>query len=169
MVLLGFPYNGRWAELAHCCREGGGVRVCNQKGRKCWKPLPLMTGWCHFTNSLSFEGIRQLLHHYFTSLLLQTNCWTNVYRNGMLPVGRMGQKVWSTVYLQPMTDIRTFEIVSPMIYVPHPFIIPGGRFREIYYWIVHDLLISINHTVKIIKFKYLFCDRYTHFVLVRWR
>ncbi len=40
-----------------------------------------------------------------------------------------------------------------MIYVPHPFIIPGGRFREIYYWdsywIVQGLLISqMNHTVR---------------------
>jgi alpha,alpha-trehalase len=39
-----------------------------------------------------------------------------------------------------------------MIYVPNPFIIPGGRFREIYYWdsywIVQGLLISqMNHTV----------------------
>jgi len=39
-----------------------------------------------------------------------------------------------------------------MIYVPHPFIIPGGRFREFYYWdsywIVQGLLIShMNQTV----------------------
>ncbi len=40
-----------------------------------------------------------------------------------------------------------------MIYVPNPFIVPGGRFREFYYWdsywIVQGLLISgMNHTVK---------------------
>ena len=36
--------------------ECGGLPVCNQKGRKFLKPLPLMTGWCHLTNSLSVEG-----------------------------------------------------------------------------------------------------------------
>ena len=36
-------------------RESGGLPACNQKERKFWKPLPLMTGWCHFTNSLSVE------------------------------------------------------------------------------------------------------------------
>ena len=36
--------------------ECGGLPVCNQKGRKFLKPLPLMTGWCHLTSSLSVEG-----------------------------------------------------------------------------------------------------------------
>ena len=54
-------------------------------------------------------------------------------------------------------DRHSYEIVSSMIYVPHHIIIPGRRFCEIYYWysswIVHGLLISMNHTVKVIQFK----------------
>ena len=53
-------------------------------------------------------------------------------------------------------DVRDNPELYSMIYVPHPFIIPGGRFREIYYWdsywIVQGLLISqMNHTVKIFQ------------------
>lgn len=40
-----------------------------------------------------------------------------------------------------------------MIYVPNPFIIPGGRFREFYYWdsywIIRGLIISqMTETVR---------------------
>ena len=53
-------------------------------------------------------------------------------------------------------DVRDNPELYSMIYVPHPFIIPGGRFREFYYWdsywIVQGLLISqMNHTVKIFE------------------
>ncbi len=52
-------------------------------------------------------------------------------------------------YVDDVPDTPNF---FSLIYVPHPFIIPGGRFREIYYWdsywIVQGLLISqMNHTV----------------------
>ena len=52
-----------------------------------------------------------------------------------------------------MTDdvLHNPELYS-MMYVPHPFIVPGGRFREFYYWdsywIIQGLLLSeMNHTV----------------------
>lgn len=49
-------------------------------------------------------------------------------------------------------DVRDRPELYSIIYLPHPFIIPGGRFREIYYWdsywIVNGLLLSqMNQTV----------------------
>uniref|UniRef100_A0A914DU04 Trehalase n=1 Tax=Acrobeloides nanus TaxID=290746 RepID=A0A914DU04_9BILA len=31
-------------------------------------------------------------------------------------------------------DVREHQQKYSLLYVPHPFIIPGGRFREFYYW-----------------------------------
>uniref|UniRef100_A0A915PSU2 Trehalase n=1 Tax=Setaria digitata TaxID=48799 RepID=A0A915PSU2_9BILA len=43
-------------------------------------------------------------------------------------------------------DVRYHQELYSLLYVPHPFIIPGGRFREFYYWdsfwIVKGLLFS---------------------------
>ncbi|KYN15329.1 Trehalase [Trachymyrmex cornetzi] len=50
-------------------------------------------------------------------------------------------------------DVRINEQLYSIIYVPHPVIVPGGRFREFYYWdsywIIKGLLLSEMHnTVK---------------------
>lgn len=59
----------------------------------------------------------------------------------------------STDFSIKIDDVRDNPELYSMIYVPHPFIIPGGRFREFYYWdsywIVQGLLISqMNDTVS---------------------
>ncbi|KZS20820.1 Trehalase [Daphnia magna] len=60
---------------------------------------------------------------------------------------------WKFLGRQIKDDVRDHPELYSMIYVPNPFIIPGGRFREIYYWdsywIVQGLLLSqMNHTVR---------------------
>ncbi|XP_029340944.1 trehalase-like [Acyrthosiphon pisum] len=61
------------------------------------------------------------------------------YINNMWP--NLGRKIRDDVRLRP-------EYYS-IIYVPNPFIIPGGRFREIYYWdsywIIRGLIICDMH------------------------
>lgn len=56
-----------------------------------------------------------------------------------------------------------------MMYVPHPFIVPGGRFREFYYWdsywIVQGLLLSeMTQTVRT-NLAFLQCQHSFLFVL----
>ncbi len=52
------------------------------------------------------------------------------------------------VYLLELVadDVRDHPELYSMIYVPNPFVVPGGRFREFYYWdsywIIQGLLIS---------------------------
>lgn len=36
--------------------------------------------------------------------------------------------------LQIRDDVRINQDRYSLLYVPHPFVIPGGRFREFYYW-----------------------------------
>lgn len=41
------------------------------------------------------------------------------------------EKLWNYLSRQPDEDISPHSTLIPL---PHPFIVPGGRFREIYYW-----------------------------------
>lgn len=50
-------------------------------------------------------------------------------------------------------EVQDHPELYSIIYVPHPVIVPGGRFREFYYWdsywIVKGLLLSeMYNTVK---------------------
>ena len=53
-------------------------------------------------------------------------------------------------------DVRDNPELYSLVYVPNPFIIPGGRFRESYYWdsywVVQGLLLcQMNQTVSFYK------------------
>ncbi len=40
-------------------------------------------------------------------------------------------------------DVRDHPELYSQIYTPHPVVVPGGRFRELYYWLVS---LSLSHT-----------------------
>lgn len=54
--------------------------------------------------------------------------------------------IWYTLLRETPEDVKNQPELYSHIYLPHPFIIPGGRFREIYYWdsywIIEGLLLS---------------------------
>jgi len=67
--------------------------------------------------------------------------------------GRELHDAWNFLGRQIKDDVRVHPELYSMIYVPNPFIIPGGRFREFYYWdsywIIRGLIISqMTETVK---------------------
>jgi len=53
--------------------------------------------------------------------------------------------VWKTLARKVKNDVKIHPDKYSLIWVPHGFIIPGGRFRELYYWdtywIVNGLLL----------------------------
>uniref|UniRef100_A0A8R1TM38 Trehalase n=1 Tax=Onchocerca volvulus TaxID=6282 RepID=A0A8R1TM38_ONCVO len=55
-------------------------------------------------------------------------------------------RIWRELCRRVKDDVRQHQELYSLLYVPHPFIIPGGRFREFYYWdsywIVKGLLFS---------------------------
>ncbi|CAJ0582729.1 unnamed protein product, partial [Mesorhabditis spiculigera] len=57
--------------------------------------------------------------------------------------------IWKTLCRQIKGDVNANPSQYSLLYVPHEFIIPGGRFREFYYWdaywIIKGLLASEMH------------------------
>lgn len=40
----------------------------------------------------------------------------------------------TNMFLKVRDDVLKHQDMYSLLYVPHPFVIPGGRFREFYYW-----------------------------------
>ncbi|XP_076176927.1 trehalase isoform X2 [Ptiloglossa arizonensis] len=59
-------------------------------------------------------------------------------------------QIWKMLGRKMKDDVRINEDRYSIIYVPHPVIVPGGRFREFYYWdsywIIKGLLLSEMYT-----------------------
>ncbi|KAK4314147.1 hypothetical protein Pmani_014566 [Petrolisthes manimaculis] len=69
-----------------------------------------------------------------------------------LPLRNWIQEVnarWKVLGRKLSEDVKINEDLTSQIYVPNPFIIPGGRFTEMYYWdsywIIEGLLLSGMH------------------------
>ncbi|TKR96298.1 hypothetical protein L596_010340 [Steinernema carpocapsae] len=43
-------------------------------------------------------------------------------------------RIWRDLCRRVKEDVRDHQELYSLLYVPHPFVIPGGRFREFYYW-----------------------------------
>ena len=62
--------------------------------------------------------------------------------------------VWKNLTRKFGTNQSYIESYSSLIYLDHPFVVPGGRFREVYYWdsywTIKGLLLSqMYETVKV--------------------
>ncbi|XP_043253468.1 trehalase-like isoform X1 [Colletes gigas] len=59
-------------------------------------------------------------------------------------------QIWKMLGRKMKNDVKINEDRYSIIYVPHPVIVPGGRFREFYYWdsywIIKGLLLSEMYT-----------------------
>ncbi|XP_057324477.1 trehalase-like isoform X2 [Microplitis mediator] len=57
--------------------------------------------------------------------------------------------IWKSLGRKMKDDVRINQDLYSILYVPHPVIVPGGRFREFYYWdsywIIKGLLLSEMH------------------------
>jgi alpha,alpha-trehalase len=71
----------------------------------------------------------------------------------LIHVGLEVNKLWKLLSRKCSTQLKDHPGLFSKIYLPHGFIMPGGRFKEIYYWdtywIIRGLLISeMFETVK---------------------
>ncbi len=54
--------------------------------------------------------------------------------------------------VQIRDDVRDHPELYSQIYTPHPVVVPGGRFRELYYWLVSPFITYIDkHNRKPLK------------------
>lgn len=60
--------------------------------------------------------------------------------------------LWLDLGRKMKTEVETNSELYSIIYLDHPVIVPGGRFREVYYWdsywIMKGLLLSEMYTVS---------------------
>ncbi|XP_060536907.1 trehalase isoform X2 [Cylas formicarius] len=67
--------------------------------------------------------------------------------------GKKLNDIWKTLGRKMKKDVQLNQDHYSIIWVPNPVIVPGGRFREFYYWdsywIIQGLLLSeMHHTAK---------------------
>ena len=64
--------------------------------------------------------------------------------------GKKLNDLWKFLGRKMKDDVKENSELYSIIYVPHPVIVPGGRFREFYYWdsywIIRGLLLSEMYT-----------------------
>ncbi|XP_051579738.1 trehalase-like isoform X2 [Myxocyprinus asiaticus] len=70
--------------------------------------------------------------------------------------------LWKSLGRKIRDDVRDHPELYSQIYTPHPIVVPGGRFRELYYWdsywVINGLLLSeMTETARgmILNFMYL--------------
>ncbi|XP_078688199.1 trehalase-like isoform X1 [Branchiostoma floridae x Branchiostoma belcheri] len=70
----------------------------------------------------------------------------NVADSSLREWGRKIHELWKSLGRKVKPDVRDRPHLYSMLYVPYPVIVPGGRFREFYYWdtywIIRGLLLS---------------------------
>ena len=65
------------------------------------------------------------------------------YQSANKPIGEHLQALWDELTRQPTTASGT------LIQLPHPYIVPGGRFREIYYWDSYFTMLGLLESGRI--------------------
>lgn len=75
-------------------------------------------------NSEGFD-LRAFVHHHFT---LPKEYATNYVSDPGMPIIQHLESLWDVLTRQPEASTNS------LIPLPFPYIVPGGRFREIYYW-----------------------------------
>ncbi|KAG0724059.1 Trehalase [Chionoecetes opilio] len=104
------------------------------------------------------EDVEKFIGENFDSSLSEFEVWTpsdwkrqpefihDIYDQSLRNWAKSVNEIWKSLGRKVSTDVRDNASRYSQIYVPHPFIVPGGRFSELYYWdsywIVEGLLLS---------------------------
>lgn len=59
-------------------------------------------------------------------------------------------RLWPVLTRQPDTTVSGYSSLIPL---PHPYVVPGGRFREIYYWDSYFTLLGLRQSGKLTLMK----------------
>jgi alpha,alpha-trehalase len=65
------------------------------------------------------------------------------YRSANKPIAQHLHDLWNELTRQPGTAAGT------LIQLPHPYIVPGGRFREIYYWDSYFTMLGLQKSGRV--------------------
>lgn len=75
-------------------------------------------------------------------MLVSTNVWdcvplTNIYLLAIY------------MAVQIRDDVRDHPELYSQVYTPHPVVVPGGRFRELYYWLVSPFITHMEKNLTV--------------------
>lgn len=63
------------------------------------------------------------------------------YQSADKPLAQHLENLWDVLSRQPSAAAEAFSTLVPL---PHPYIVPGGRFREVYYWDSYFTLLGLK-------------------------
>lgn len=70
----------------------------------------------------------------------------NNYQSNQKPIKEHLQNLWQVLIRQP-TNQPAHQ--STLLQLPHPYIVPGGRFREIYYWDSYFTMLGLAESGRV--------------------
>ncbi|HRI60199.1 MAG TPA: alpha,alpha-trehalase TreF [Saprospiraceae bacterium] len=71
------------------------------------------------------------------------------YQSAQKPITEHLHQLWDTLLRQPVEGSSFIVHRSSLIPLPHPYIVPGGRFREIYYWDSYFTMLGLRVTGRV--------------------
>jgi alpha,alpha-trehalase len=90
------------------------------------------------------------------------------YQSAQKPILQHLENLWDVLLRKPLQDSSLITHHSSLISLPRPYIVPGGRFREIYYWdsyftmlglqvseredIIQDMVDNFVHLIDMVGF-----------------
>lgn len=111
-------------------------------------PDKVLAAFRSVTENVSYtqEDLRTFVNTYFDGPGTEFETWTpedivenpkflqSIKDSKLKTFGRDLCKIWTHLGRKIKKDVDTHPQRYSLIYLPNPFIVPGGRFREIYYW-----------------------------------
>src|SRR5699024_4119203 len=86
------------------------------------------------------------LHHFvFTYFKLPPSFAGNFHSDTTATVVEHINKLWSVLTRQSRENVQYSSLIS----LPHPYVVPGGRFREMYYWDSYFTMLGLAQSGKI--------------------
>ncbi len=92
-------------------------------------PAAILEKYAQAKNQPDFDLKKFVETHFETPETPETD-----YHSAEKPIFQHLENLWDVLLRQPKQDSSPISHLSSLIALPHPYIVPGGRFREIYYW-----------------------------------
>jgi alpha,alpha-trehalase len=104
-------------------------------------PDVIMTKYKAEKNNPDFN-LRHFVHTYFK---LPPSYSNNFHSDTTVSVAEHINRLWPVLTRQPRSGAK----YSSLILLPYPYVVPGGRFREMYYWDSYFTMLGLAQSGKI--------------------
>lgn len=113
----------------------------------------ILHGYESEKNKMGFD-LSDFINEHFT---LPENYSSNYVSDPERLITQHIEKLWDVLTRQPLKNIRS------LIGLPFPYIVPGGRFREIYYWDSYFTMLGLQVSKRIDLIQYM-VDNFSYLI-----